>query len=137
MSHRQVAVAAGAGNVGRGIATHAAGDAAIGVVAHPHQGLAAGARVEQDEVLRDLGEVAVPAARRDEDLFARSEAAWGAIAECLYADGEPPAATDLARARLRGLNRLRDSALRERGYASRSGGSGRDLAAGAMTAGTF
>jgi transcriptional regulator with XRE-family HTH domain len=73
VSHRQVAVAAGAGDVGRVVAALAAGDPAVGVVAHPHHGLAAGAGVEQDEVLRDPGELAVPAAGRDEDLFADGE----------------------------------------------------------------
>jgi DNA-directed RNA polymerase specialized sigma24 family protein len=46
----------------------------------------------------------------------RFEAAWGAIAEHLYAAAEPPSPLDLTGAGLAGLDRLRQRGLHERGY---------------------
>jgi hypothetical protein len=71
------------------------------------------------------------------DASDRFEPAWGAIVECLYAADEPPSRLDLLRAGSRGLSRLRAGVLRERGYAGRRDGSGRDPAAGPMTARSF
>jgi DNA-directed RNA polymerase specialized sigma24 family protein len=72
--------------------------------------------------------------KADSDRF---EAAWGAMAECLYAASEPPQALDLYRAALKGLDELRTSALRDHGYATRKNGTHRDPSAGAMTARSF
>jgi DNA-directed RNA polymerase specialized sigma24 family protein len=65
------------------------------------------------------------------DASDRFEAAWGAIAEHLYAADEPPTPLDLIRAGRNALSLLRLGALRQRGYA------GRDPAAGAGSAPGF
>jgi hypothetical protein len=67
----------------------------------------------------------------------RFEAAWGAIAEYLYTTQQPPTPLDLIIAGRAGLSRLRKGYLREQGYAYRPNGSGRDPAAGPMSAPSF
>lgn len=67
----------------------------------------------------------------------RFEAAWGAIVEYLYAADHPPSSLDLIIAGRNGLHRLRKGSLRERGYAYRDNGCGRDPVAGAMSAPSF
>lgn len=60
---------------------------------------------------------------RGRDWEDRYEAAWGAAVERLYSADEPVSALDLLQAATRGLRRMAQAYLRDRGYAwSRSGG---------------
>jgi DNA-directed RNA polymerase specialized sigma24 family protein len=67
------------------------------------------------------------------DASDRFEAAHFAVVECLYTAQEPVTSLDLFLAGVRGLNRLRQGDLRERGFASR-GPVSRDPAAGPWSA---
>jgi hypothetical protein len=70
------------------------------------------------------------------DTSDRFEAAWGAVAECLYAAAEPPTPLGLVHAGLAGLDRLRKGGLHERGYLRRNRDGG-DAAAWTVPAGSF
>jgi DNA-directed RNA polymerase specialized sigma24 family protein len=70
------------------------------------------------------------------DTSDRFEAAWGAVAECLYAAAEPPTPLGLVHAGLAGLDRLRKGGLRERGRGGRNR-DGRDAVAWPASAGSF
>jgi len=74
-----------------------------------------------------------PRGMNTEDRF---EAAWGAIAECLYAAAEPPSALGLFKAGLVGLDRLRRGGLHERGC-FRQNRDGSDPGAWTVPAGSF
>ena len=70
------------------------------------------------------------------DTSDRFEAAWGALAESLYAAADPPTPLDLVHAGLAGLDRLRKGGLHERGYLRRNR-DGDDPAARPVHAGSF
>jgi hypothetical protein len=70
------------------------------------------------------------------DTSDRFEAAWGALAECLYATAEPPTPLNLVHAGLAGLDRLRKGGLHEKGCFRRNRDGG-DAAAWTVPAGSF